>query len=98
MVHFLFAWRGTVLEPIACLMVAVVLVVAMVVQMFLFVVNVVLLILVAILAYGPWWGSLLALTIPIAVALYLAGMATVALWVLLDIPVGPGAPVFFQLP
>ncbi|RSK23993.1 TVP38/TMEM64 family protein [Hymenobacter metallilatus] len=39
----------------------VVLVVAMVVQMFLFVVNVVLLILVAILAYGPWWGSLLAL-------------------------------------
>ncbi|MDU0372696.1 TVP38/TMEM64 family protein [Hymenobacter endophyticus] len=39
----------------------VVLVLAMVVQMFLFVVNVVLLILVAILAYGPWWGSLLAL-------------------------------------
>ncbi|TGD79457.1 TVP38/TMEM64 family protein [Hymenobacter wooponensis] len=39
----------------------IVLVVAMVVQMFLFVVNVVLLILVAILAYGPWWGSLLAL-------------------------------------
>lgn len=40
----------------------VVLVLAMVVQMFLFVVNVVLLMLVAILAYGPWWGSLLALT------------------------------------
>jgi uncharacterized membrane protein YdjX (TVP38/TMEM64 family) len=39
----------------------IVLVVAMVVQMFLFVINVVLLILVAILAYGPWWGSLLAL-------------------------------------
>ncbi|GAB3236855.1 hypothetical protein GCM10027346_27580 [Hymenobacter seoulensis] len=38
-----------------------VLIAAMVVQMFLFVVNVVLLILVAILAYGPWWGSLLAL-------------------------------------
>ncbi|MBC6698548.1 TVP38/TMEM64 family protein [Hymenobacter sp. BT190] len=33
----------------------------MVVQMFLFVINVVALILVAILAYGPWWGSLLAL-------------------------------------
>lgn len=39
----------------------VVIVAAMVAQMFLFVVNVVLLILVAILAYGPWWGSLLAL-------------------------------------
>jgi uncharacterized membrane protein YdjX (TVP38/TMEM64 family) len=39
----------------------VVLVVLMVVQMFLFVVNVVALILVAILAYGPWWGSLVAL-------------------------------------
>ncbi|WBO86460.1 TVP38/TMEM64 family protein [Hymenobacter yonginensis] len=39
----------------------VVLVGLMVVQMFLFVVNVVALILVAILAYGPWWGSLLAL-------------------------------------
>lgn len=38
-----------------------VLVLLMVVQMFLFVVNVVALILVAILAYGPWWGSLLAL-------------------------------------
>lgn len=38
-----------------------ILVLAMVAQMFLFVVNVVLLILVAILAYGPWWGSLLAL-------------------------------------
>lgn len=39
----------------------IVLVLLMVVQMFLFVVNVVALILVAILAYGPWWGSLLAL-------------------------------------
>ncbi|UOQ52117.1 TVP38/TMEM64 family protein [Hymenobacter cellulosivorans] len=39
----------------------VVIVAAMVLQMFLVVVNVVLLILVAILAYGPWWGSLLAL-------------------------------------
>lgn len=39
----------------------VLLVMLMVVQMFLFVVNVVALILVAILAYGPWWGSLLAL-------------------------------------
>lgn len=39
-----------------------VLVLGMVFQMFLFVVNVVLLMLVAILAYGPWWGSLLALT------------------------------------
>lgn len=39
----------------------VVIVAGMVLQMFLVVVNVVLLILVAILAYGPWWGSLLAL-------------------------------------
>ncbi|TGE13844.1 TVP38/TMEM64 family protein [Hymenobacter elongatus] len=39
----------------------VVIVGGMVAQMFLVVVNVVLLILVAILAYGPWWGSLLAL-------------------------------------
>ena len=43
-------------------------------------------------------GSLLALTIPIAIALYVAGMATVILWVLLNIPVGPAAPVLFQLP
>ncbi|KAA9332376.1 TVP38/TMEM64 family protein [Hymenobacter busanensis] len=40
----------------------VVLVVAMVAQMFLFVINNALLILVAVLAYGPWWGSLLAWT------------------------------------
>ncbi|WP_051166997.1 TVP38/TMEM64 family protein [Hymenobacter norwichensis] len=39
----------------------VVVVLLMVVQMFLFVVNVVALILVAVLAYGPWWGSLVAL-------------------------------------
>ncbi|OON68742.1 TVP38/TMEM64 family protein [Hymenobacter sp. CRA2] len=38
----------------------VVLVLAMVAQMFLFVINNALLILVAVLAYGPWWGSLLA--------------------------------------
>jgi uncharacterized membrane protein YdjX (TVP38/TMEM64 family) len=37
------------------------LVLAFIIQMFLVVINVVLLILVAILAYGPWWGSLLAL-------------------------------------
>lgn len=39
----------------------VILILLMVVQMFLFVVNVVALILVAVLAYGPWWGSLVAL-------------------------------------
>ena len=39
----------------------VVLLLAMVAQMFLVVVNVVLLVLVAILAYGPVWGALLAL-------------------------------------
>ena len=35
-------------------------VVVMVVQMFLVVINNALMILVAVLAYGPWWGSLLA--------------------------------------
>jgi uncharacterized membrane protein YdjX (TVP38/TMEM64 family) len=38
----------------------VVLVLAMVAQMFLVVINNALLILVAVLAYGPWWGGLLA--------------------------------------
>ncbi|GAB2959291.1 hypothetical protein GCM10027048_28300 [Hymenobacter coalescens] len=38
----------------------IVLVLAMVAQMFLIVINNALLILVAVLAYGPWWGSLLA--------------------------------------
>ncbi|WP_400191900.1 TVP38/TMEM64 family protein [Hymenobacter sp. B81] len=38
----------------------VLLVVAMVAQMFLVVINNALLILVAVLAYGPWWGGLLA--------------------------------------
>ncbi len=43
-------------------------------------------------------GSLLALTLPLAIALYCAGMTIVLLWVLLDLPVGPGAPVFYRLP
>ncbi|WP_223284473.1 TVP38/TMEM64 family protein [Hymenobacter qilianensis] len=34
------------------------LILAFIIQMFLVVINVVLLILVAILAYGPWWGSM----------------------------------------
>lgn len=38
----------------------VLIIVAMVAQMFLIVINNGLLILVAVLAYGPWWGSLLA--------------------------------------
>ena len=38
----------------------VLIIVTMVVQMFLIVINNGLLILVAVLAYGPWWGSLLA--------------------------------------
>jgi uncharacterized membrane protein YdjX (TVP38/TMEM64 family) len=37
------------------------LILAFIIQMFLVVINVVLLILVAILAYGPWWGSVVAL-------------------------------------
>jgi aminobenzoyl-glutamate transport protein len=43
-------------------------------------------------------GSLLAVTLPLAIALYGAGMAVVLLWVVADLPVGPGAGVFRALP
>lgn len=42
-------------------------------------------------------GSLLSATLPIAIAYYIAGMAISALWVGLDLPVGPGAAVNYNL-
>lgn len=43
-------------------------------------------------------GSLLALLLPMAIGFYIAGVALTAAWVALDIPVGPGATVAYQLP
>jgi aminobenzoyl-glutamate transport protein len=43
-------------------------------------------------------GSLLAIMLPYSVALFLGGAALTAAWVALEIPVGPGAPVAYQLP
>jgi aminobenzoyl-glutamate transport protein len=44
------------------------------------------------------FGSLLALTLPLAIALYLAGIAVTVVWVSLDLPVGPGSGVVYHLP
>lgn len=43
-------------------------------------------------------GSLLAATLPIAVAFYFTGVVITAVWVSLEIPLGPGAAVAFALP
>ena len=43
-------------------------------------------------------GSLLSGTLPIAIAFYLAGLVITASWVALDLPVGPGAVVSYQVP
>lgn len=43
-------------------------------------------------------GSLLAVMLPFAVAFFLGGAVLTAAWVALEIPVGPGAPVAYQLP
>lgn len=43
-------------------------------------------------------GNLLAATLPIAAAFYLAGMAITAAWVGFDLPVGLGSVVGYQLP
>ena len=42
-------------------------------------------------------GSLIALTLPLAISLYFAGVAVTVLWVSLDLPVGPGASVTYHL-
>ena len=43
-------------------------------------------------------GSLIALTLPVAIAFYCAGIALMVLWVALGIPVGVGAGVAYVLP
>ncbi len=47
---------------------------------------------------GMRLGTLLSATLPFAVAFYLAGVAITATWVVLDLPLGPGAEVGYQLP
>jgi aminobenzoyl-glutamate transport protein len=43
-------------------------------------------------------GSLLALVVPFSIAFYLGGAVLTAIWVALEIPVGPGAAVSYVLP
>ena len=43
-------------------------------------------------------GSLLALVLPFSIAFYLGGAVLTAIWVALEIPVGPGAAVSYVLP
>ncbi len=43
-------------------------------------------------------GSLLALLLPLSIAFFLGGAALTALWVALEIPVGPGTAVSYTLP
>ena len=43
-------------------------------------------------------GTLLALLLPLSIAFYIGGAILTALWVALDIPVGPGAAVSYVLP
>jgi len=43
-------------------------------------------------------GSLLALMLPYSIAFFLGGATLTAAWVALEIPVGPGAPVAYQVP
>jgi aminobenzoyl-glutamate transport protein len=43
-------------------------------------------------------GSLLAVMLPYAIAFFIGGAVVTATWVALEIPVGPGAPVAYQLP
>ena len=43
-------------------------------------------------------GSLLALTLPMAMLFYIGGVVVTASWVAFDLPVGPGAGVEYRLP
>ena len=43
-------------------------------------------------------GSLLALLLPLSIAFFLGGAALTAIWVALEIPVGPGVGVLYTLP
>ncbi len=57
-----------------------------------------------ILAFCQRWdprfglGSLMATMLPYAAAFFIAGAVMTAAWVYFGIPVGPGAPVFYELP
>ncbi|HMP45394.1 MAG TPA: AbgT family transporter, partial [Sphingopyxis sp.] len=57
-----------------------------------------------ILAFSQRWdrtmgvGSLLALMLPYALIFMAAGIAMTVGWVLLDLPLGPGAQVHYALP
>ena len=42
-------------------------------------------------------GTLIALLLPMAIAFYFAGVVLTALWVGFEIPVGPGAPVAYEI-
>ena len=43
-------------------------------------------------------GSLAAMMLPYSLALITAGLGMTILWVVLDLPLGPGAGVFFEIP
>ncbi len=43
-------------------------------------------------------GSLAATMLPYSIGVLLSGMALVGIWVALDLPLGPGAPVFIPVP
>ncbi len=47
---------------------------------------------------GMRLGTLLAATLPFAIAFYIFGMAITAGWVALELPLGPGAEVAYSLP
>jgi aminobenzoyl-glutamate transport protein len=59
---------------------------------------------VLVLAFCQRWvadfrlGTLLAVMLPYAVAFYIGGAAVTAMWVALELPVGPGAPVAYEVP
>jgi aminobenzoyl-glutamate transport protein len=59
---------------------------------------------VLVLIYCQRWnpnmrlGTLLSATLPFAIAFYLAGVVITAGWVALDLPLGPGTSVAYQLP
>jgi aminobenzoyl-glutamate transport protein len=42
--------------------------------------------------------SLLALVLPLSITFFLGGAVLTAIWVALEIPVGPGAAVSYTLP
>lgn len=57
-----------------------------------------------VLAFCQRWvpgfglGSLIAAMLPYSIAFFAAGLGMTAGWVLLDLPLGPGAPIEFALP